>query len=329
MRVLSGDVGGTKTYLALHEVDDEGFVRELRRERYASSAFPGLADMIGVFLGGGSDARVDRAGIGVAGPVVDDVVKTTNLPWRIDARVLERTLGIGRVTLLNDFEAIALGIPRLPEEDFVVLQDLPADPHGPVVVLGAGTGLGAAVMVPTGSPGHFRVLRSEGGHTDFAPRDEREIDLLRYLLERHERVSYERVVSGPGLLTLYRFVVARGIAPELEETRARMAEEDPSAVIGQRALAGDDPACVEAARMFVGLYGAKAGNLALDVIPTGGLYVAGGVAIHLLPLLQDGGFLRAFRSKGRMSHLLEAVRVSVVRNSRVGLTGALHAALCD
>jgi glucokinase len=328
MLVLSGDVGGTKTYLALYEVDDEGFVHERRRERYASGSFPGLADMVGVFLGADC-GRVDRAGIGVAGPVIDDVVQTTNLPWRIDARVLERSLGIGRVTLLNDFEAIALGIPRLPASDFEVLQQGRTDPEGPVVVLGAGTGLGAAVMVPVGGPGRFRVLRSEGGHTDLAPRNEREIELLRYLLERHERVSYERVVSGPGLLTLYRFVVAQGIAPEREDTRTRMAEADPSAVIGQRAVAGDDPACVEAARMFVALYGAKAGNLALDVIPTGGLYVAGGVAVHLLPLLREGGFLHAFRAKGRMSHLLEAVRVSVVTNTRVGLSGALHAALCD
>lgn len=329
MRVLAADVGGTKTLLSLHEVDDEGFQREVRSRRYASRDFPGLADLIGIFLGADLPT-VSHAGIGVAGPMTVDAdggqtARTTNLPWRIDARALERTLGIGRVRLINDFHAVALGIPRLAPEDLAVLQEGVVEPGGPIAILGAGTGLGEAIVLPVG--GQWKVIASEGGHCDFAPRNELEIELLRYLLERHERVSYERVVSGPALVTLYRFLVHKGLVPERSDTHTRMASEDPSAVIGERALAGDDPACVRTVEFFLGLYGAEAGNLALKVLPKGGLYVAGGVAPRLLPKLREGGFLQAFRDKGRMSSLLEATRVSVVLNPRVGLIGALHAAL--
>jgi glucokinase len=329
MRVLAADVGGTKTLLSLHDVDDDGFARELRSERYPSRDFADFADIARRFLGDDL-ASVTHAGIGVAGPVERDAegretARTTNLPWHLDARALEASLGLERVRLVNDFHAVALGIPRLAPEDVTILQEGHVDPEGPIAILGAGTGLGQAIVVPVA--GRFRVIASEGGHCDFAPRNDTEIGLLRFLLERHRRVSVERVVSGPGLCNVYAFVVGTGLAPERPDTRARLDAGEGAAVIGERALAGDDAACMRAVELFLDVYGAEAGNLALKVLPKGGLYVAGGVAPRLLPKLREGRFLEAFRTKGRMSPLLEATRVSVVTNTRVGLFGALHAAL--
>ncbi len=329
MRVLAADVGGTKTLLSLHDVDDDGFHRELRSARFTSREHAGFAALARIFLADDL-ASVTHAGIGVAGPVDVDAsgcesVRTTNLAWHLDARALEEALGLERVRLVNDFHAVALGIPRLPADDFEVLQEGAVDPDGPLAILGAGTGLGEAVVLPVA--GHWRVIASEGGHCDFAPRNEVEIALLRHLLTRHARVSYERIVSGPGLHNVYEFVVAAGLAAERADTRAQLEAGDPAAVIGARALAGDDDACVRAVALFLDVYGAEAGNLALKVLPRGGLYVAGGIAPRLLPKLREGGFLAAFSAKGRMSPLLAATRVSVVTNPRVGLVGALHAAL--
>lgn len=329
MRVLAADVGGTKILFSLQDVDDEGFHREVRHRRYASRDFATFSDAIRAFLGADL-ASVTHAGIGVAGPVTigedgGESARTTNLPWHIDAKALEKSLGLERVRLINDFRAIALGIPHLSPEDLVVLQAGVVEPSGPIAILGAGTGLGEAIVLPVA--GQWRVIDSEGGHCDFAPRNELEIALLRFMLERHARVSVERVVSGPALLTLYRFILHQGLAVARADTEARMTSEDPSAVIGERAVAGDDDACVRTVELFVSLYGAEAGNLALKVLPKGGLYIAGGVAVHLLPKLRNGGFLAAFNDKGRISPLLEATRVSVVMNTRVGLIGALHAAM--
>jgi glucokinase len=318
MRILAADVGGTKTELALYvRAGEGGSLREIRSERYASADFDGIASIIRRFLG---DEPVDRAGIGVAGPVVEDTCRTTNLPWALDARQLERELGIPEVHLLNDFSAVALGIDVLGPSDLAVLQEGVVDPQGPVIVLGAGTGLGEAIVVPM--DGQRRVLSTEGGHTDFAPRNEEEIALLRFLLRRHARVSVERVVSGQGLVALYDFVVAEGLAPTTEETRRRMGAEDPGKVIGESALAGTDPACVKAVDMFVAAYGAEAGNLALTVLPTGGVYLAGGIAPRLIERFQGDAFMGPFRTKGRMSYLLEPMRVAVIMNTRVGLLGA-------
>jgi len=328
MRVLAADVGGTKTLLSLQDLDEEGFHRELRSERFVSRDFSGIAEVIRKFLGDDL-ASVTHAGIGVAGPVTVDEhgesVRATNLPWRIDARALEVALDLERVRLINDFHAVALGIPKLDADDVEVLQEGVVDPSGPIAIIGAGTGLGEAIVLPVA--GQWKVIASEGGHCDFAPRNELEIALLRFLLGRHERVSCERVVSGPGLLTLYRFLIEHEGLTARPDTEARMTSEDPSAVIGQRALAGDDEICVRTVDLFMSLYGSEAGNLALKVLPKGGLYIAGGVAMRLLPKLREGQFLAAFNRKGRMSPLLEATRVSVVTNPRVGLIGALHAAL--
>jgi glucokinase len=321
MRVLAGDVGGTKTVVAVFEGD-----REVRSARFESTAFAGLSEVVRAFLAEEPGAAPpERAAFGIAGPVAGDRVRTTNLPWEIDARALERELGIERVALVNDFTAVALGIASLGPSQVAVLRDPPLDPNGPVAILGAGTGLGEAILVPTDRGP--RVIATEGGHTDFAPRDELEIGLLRFLLERHERVSVERVVSGMGIAAIYEFVVSRRVAPEDPKTRRRIEEGDAGAVIGELALLGKDPACVRTVDMFLSLYGAEAGNLALKTLPAGGLYVAGGIAPKLLPLLQKGAFVEAFLAKGRMRGVLEKIPVRVVLEPKVGLLGARNAAL--
>lgn len=320
MRVLAGDIGGTKTLLAVLDRQPDGRFRVEYSERYESGRYPSLAPIVRHFLAGEADDGVTRAGFGVAGPVVDGRCRVTNLPWEIDSAALQAELGFSRVALVNDFAAVAHGLGALPPQALEVLQVGERDPEGPIALIGAGTGLGEALLVPT--PTGPRILPSEGGHCDLAPRDEVEIALLRFLLRRHARVSYERVVSGRGLVSTYEFVIAEGLAPELPGTRERIAAEDPGAVIGGRALAGDDPACVRAVELFVSLYGAEAGNLALKTLPTGGLFVAGGIAGKLLPAIRAGAFMRSFLDKGRMSPLLTKIPVAVVTDPQVGLYGA-------
>lgn len=324
MRLLAGDVGGTKTLLALFEGAADQLT-EVRRERFESHHFEGLTEIVRAMLG--DDAgQVDRAAFGVAGPVVDDTCKATNLPWQIDARSMERELGIERICLLNDFHAIALGTRSLGPDDLVVLQDQPAEEDGPVAILGAGTGLGESIVVPTGAGP--RVLDSEGGHADFAPRNDTEMDLLRFLLARHDRVSVERVVSGAGLHAIYQFLVESGRADVSEDVAARLRDaDDPAAVIGQAAVDGDDDTCRRSVEIFVSLYGAEAGNLALKVLPRGGLFVAGGIAPKLLPFVRRPDlFLESYLAKGRMRPLLERMRVSIITDTNVGLYGARNAA---
>jgi glucokinase len=325
MRVVAADVGGTKTLVALYEGEPGAFA-EVASRRYQSDAYEGLAPIVADFLGEGVRS-VAAAAIGVAGPVIDDTCKTTNLPWQMDARRIEADLGIARVRLLNDFEAVALGLGELSASQLDVLQDRPVDPDSPSAVLGAGTGLGEAIIVPSERP-LPRVIATEGGHCDFAPRDEVEIELLRFLLRRHKRVSYERVLSGRGLQALYDFVVESELAPTAGATRALLdAADDRAAVIGECALTRSDEACVRAASMFVSVYGAEAGNLALKTLPRGGLFVAGGIAPKLIEIIRAGEFMRAFLAKGRMGQVLDTIRVSVVLEQRVGLLGARRAAV--
>ncbi len=313
---LAADIGGTKTVMALVE---QG--RLLRREVFPSAQFQSLESLIERFMGG-PPRSISRACFGIAGPVIDDTCRATNLPWVVDARELERKLNLPRVSLVNDFHALAIGITVLPSSELATLNDAPSDPRGPWAVIGAGTGLGEAIVTKNGSS--YEVLSSEGGHTDFGPRDQRELALLTYALGRFERVSYERLVSGPGLRLLYDFL--RESQPALESAAVRSELEavgdESSARISSHALAGDDRLCVETLELFVSLYGAEAGNLALKVLPRGGVYVAGGIAPKILPKLLDGRFRDAFLRKGRMRPLLERTPVKVVLNPDAGLIGA-------
>ncbi|PTL78118.1 glucokinase [Vitiosangium sp. GDMCC 1.1324] len=320
MMVLAGDVGGTKTALALVQ---GGTIME--RRVYPSAAFASLEALVGEFLGQ-RGKEISRVCFGIAGPVIEDSCRTTNLRWVVDARSLERSLGVPRVSLINDFHAMAIGISVLPASDFAVLNDAPSDPKGPWVLIGAGTGLGEAVVVHTGSG--YEVVASEGGHTDFAPRNELEMDLLRFLLKKHARVSYERIVSGRGLVALYEFVRSRSPEADSSVVSEEIADSsgDAAPIISSHGLAGDDPLCVQALSLFVSIYGAEAGNLALKVVARGGVFVSGGIAPKILPKLLDGTFRASFVAKGRLSPLLETTPVKVVVNSDAGLLGAAEQA---
>jgi glucokinase len=264
--------------------------------------------------------RVDAAGFAVAGPVKNGHCKTTNLPWEIAQTGLATALEAD-VALLNDLAACVVGIGELSKEDLVWLAEHKRDPLGPIAALGAGTGLGEAVGVPTS--GGLVPLASEGGHADFAARTETEIDLLRFLQTRHGgHVSSERALSGPGLVSIYQFVVARGLAPASPSIEAEMRAGDAAAIIGTRGGPGGDPACARALSIFVALYGAEAGNLALKVLPTGGLFLVGGMAPKLIERLRGGDFMQAMLDKGRMSGLLAEIPVAVVTSPHVALFGA-------
>jgi glucokinase len=321
--VLAGDIGGTKTALSLFVREGAQTYREVASLKYPSADYSGLGPIVRQFLQAsvGSDRvpGLRAASFGVAGAVERGVCKTTNLPWTIDAQRLSETLG-APTGLINDFHAVALGIGELAAQEFVVLQEGVVDSEAPSAILGAGTGLGEAIVVPTAAG--IRVIASEGGHVDLAPRTPLEVKLLEFLWRRHHRVSVERAVSGTGLRALYEFVLDAKLAPESESVRAQLATEDAGKVIGEHGVRGSDAACERALDMFVSLYGAEAGNLALKVLPHGGLYVAGGVAPKIIDKLRDGSFMRAFLDKGRLSPALERVRVSVLMNPRVGLLGA-------
>jgi glucokinase len=322
MKVLAGDVGGTKTALGLYDSNDAGEYRTLSEHVYASTEYPSLSAVLKQFLPDGG-AGVDAAVFSVAGPVQDGVSATTNLPWVISEAELSSELNLP-VALINDFHAVALGVAALAPKDLRVLQAGKRDPNGAYAVIGAGTGLGEAVALREGRV--IRVLASEGGHADFAARSEVEWRLCQFLRAHSAHVSVERVVSGLGLGSLYDFVVADGQAPDDPKTRARFGNEQRGAVISDRAAV--DPAAARALELFVSAYGAEAGNLALKVLPAGGLYVAGGIAARMAERLDWNAFMESFLDKGRMSELLKSIPVSVVLNLDVGLVGArAHAAL--
>lgn len=321
MRILAGDIGGTHARFAIFRVGAEKYEEEVSRV-FASAVFNGLDAALDAFLGevSGSDRHFDAVGLAIAGPVEKGVARVTNLDWRIDARTLARRLGLPGVLLMNDFVAVGMGLDTLAENAVVTLNQGEPERFGSRALIGAGTGLGQALLSWNGR--RYEVQPTEGGHVDFAPRDELEIALLREMLGAFGRVSVERVVSGPGLARIFDFLCslrAHRPAPALADA---LAAGDRARVIGETALADGDPVCVEALARFLSLYGAQAGNLALSCLPRGGLYVAGGMAPRVLPRLLDGGFLAAFLDKGRMRPLLERIPVRVVLDPAIGLRGA-------
>jgi glucokinase len=318
MIVLAGDVGGTNARLATVELDGRS-ARIVDSERYTSHEFPGLAPIVHRFLEA-TGARPERAGFGIACPVAGDDCTAPNLPWSINAKELARDIGIPRTAIINDLVAVGHGIEMLGAEDLATLQAGIPEREGPIALLGAGTGLGAGFLVWDGD--HYRVLASEGGHTDFAPSGETQIALLRFLAKELGRVSWERLLSGPGIANIYRFLLASGVAPEQPAVRAELEADDPAAVIGRHGVAGTDCLSKRALELFWEILGAEAGNLALTAVSTGGVYVAGGIAPRLAPHLDPERFLRSFRNKGRLSPLLARMPVHVIMNPKVGLLGA-------
>lgn len=322
--LLTGDIGGTKTRLAVAETDGARVL--IRREQsYASQRYATFESLLGDFLQ--QDERIDDAAFGIAGPVRDGVAQATNLPWRIEAVRLRQSFGFARCHLLNDLEATAHGLPALGEQDLHILQTGAPDARGNRAVIAAGTGLGEAGLYWDGRTHH--PFASEGGHATFSPRNALEFALLQHLQQQREHVSWERVVSGMALPELYAFL--RGerraeIPPWLSQD---LSGPQAAAAISTAALQQRDEVCEETLQWFVGLYGAEAGNLALKTMSLGGLYIGGGIAPKILPLLQRGEFMAAFLDKGRMRPLMEAMPVKVILNDRAALYGpALFAAQC-
>jgi glucokinase len=318
--ILAGDVGGTKTELALFKAPRR---TPLREAKYASQNFPGLDAIIRLFLEAGPTVSVSAACFGVPGPVIEGRSTTTNLPWTLDERMLARDIRIPRVKLLNDLEAMAWGVMDLLPQEMVILQEGVSRP-GNMALVAAGTGLGKAFMVWDGT--RHVAVSSEGGHVDFAPRNESEIGLLASLRRQFGRVSDERVVSGPGLFNIYRYLRTAGNVAEPAWLTERIRRGDPSAAVAEAGLANEDPVCVEAIDLFASIYGAVAGNLALTVLAVGGVYIGGGIAPKLRTKLLDGTFVRAFRDKGRLAALLESVPLRLVLNEQAPVFGAARVA---
>ncbi|MGG6270590.1 glucokinase [Leptolyngbya sp. AN03gr2] len=339
--LLAGDIGGTKTILRLveAEADQTETARNIRFEkRYSSHEFPDLVPMVKTFLKEAQEETGEpfqpvKACFGIAGPVVNNTSKVTNIAWTLEADRLSEQLSIPQVSLINDFEAIGYGILALEASDLHILQAGKREPNAPISVIGAGTGLGQGYLIHDGK--QYQVYGSEGGHVDFAARTELEFQLSHYLLEKLniERISAERVVSGQGIVAIYQFLRDRNFAPEapdiaetmhLWESEIGKSEKtaDPAAVISQAALENRDRLSQKTMQLFVEAYGTEAGNLALKLLPYGGLYIAGGIAAKILPLMEEGSFLRAFALKGRMRSLMERVPVQIVLNPQVGLIGA-------
>lgn len=314
--LLAGDLGGTKTSLGIYATDADGRPRLQREASFASREHPDFEAILDVFLADG--AGVEAAAFGIAGPVEDGVVQVTNLPWRIEAPQLAAKLGC-RVRLLNDLEATAWATLALDSAEVVVLNE-GIERTGSRCVIAAGTGLGQALLAWDGARHH--VIATEGGHTDFAPRDATGIALLEFLLERYPRASWERVLSGAGLRNVFAFVVERlGIAPSAS-TNDRLEAGDLAQVVGEQAVAGVCPASRRAVEIFVAAYGAQAGNLALTSMAVGGVYVAGGIAPKLLPLLQSGVFLEAFTAKEPFAQLMRRIPVRVLIDANAPRNGA-------
>ncbi|MBI5747321.1 MAG: glucokinase [Nitrospirae bacterium] len=316
--ILAGDIGGTKTHLILFRVEG-GQLIQIRQEIFPSQAYAGLEEVIQGFLLK-SEGAIDSACFGVAGPVMDGKCKTTNLPWIVDSEKIGKVFGIQKVVLLNDLEATAYGALGLAEKEYLILNLGQTVLQGNRAVIAAGTGLGEAILFWDGLG--FRTSASEGGHTDFAPRNSIEIRLLEYLLKSFDRVSYERVLSGQGLFNIYRFLRDTGHGEEPPWLSARLSGEDPAAVISDAALSRKADLCVKALEIFVSIYGAEAGNLALKSMATGGVYIGGGIAPKILDALLDGRFMKSFIDKGRYSTLMGQIPVRVILNENTALLGA-------
>ena len=319
--ILAGDVGGTKTILALFEIEDGGFL-SLKKQQYSSRNYQTFTELLASFLADVDRGQIIAACIGVAGPIVNGDCETTNLPWVLTKKAISEQLGTQNVWLLNDLEATAWGALDLPEQHFVELNPDAQEQPGNCAVVAAGTGLGEAIIAWDGTNHH--VIATEGGHTDFAPNNEQEIALLKFMMKKHpEHVSFERLISGEGLINIYQFLKTHQYAQVLPETEQKMTERDAAAVIGEAGIEGNDVLCVEALTLFCRLYGAESGNLALKCLPYAGIYLAGGIGAKILPFLKKGYFMRGFMAKGRYRSLLQKISVKVCTNPEVALLGAL------
>ena len=311
--ILAGDIGGTKTNLALFDN-----TTRIKEKRYISQDFTCIEKILDDFLEG-NDCKIEKACFGVAGPVVNGKCSLTNLSWQIEASRLKEKLGVDSVWLINDLVAMASAIPILDSEYIEVIQSGTPVADGRISVISAGTGLGQAFLIPAGN-GKYIVLDSEGGHCDFSPRNKLESELLFFLQKNYSRISLERVLSGPGLVDIYGFVQSVAKDGQIETI------ETPASIV-ERAIAKSSPVCEQTLKLFISLYGALAGNLALQYLSNGGVYLAGGIAPKIVPLLQEGDFMEGFLSKGRFEKYLSEIPVKVVMDESAPLLGAAQYAM--
>lgn len=324
--LLAGDVGGTKTNLAIFAMDEQrGHLQLLRNERYPSGDFDGLGAIAKRFLEKGGEGKIHAACFGIPGPVSNNRAQPTNLKWAVDGAELGTLLGIPSVSLLNDLAANAYGITELAPEDFVTLQDGLKNPAGNRCVISPGTGLGEAGLFWDGKK--YRVWACEGGHSDFAPRSEIEVQLLAYLQTRFGHVSNERVVSGQGLTNIYAFLRDTGIGKQTPAAAEEMKTTDPAKVITKYAESGESQMCMQAVEIFVHCLAMEAANFALRAMATGGVYIGGGVPSKLLWKIKAPAFRQAFSAKGRLETLLEGMPLKVILNDQAALFGAARYAL--
>ncbi|MGK7892320.1 MAG: glucokinase [Xenococcus sp. (in: cyanobacteria)] len=331
MLLLTGDIGGTKTILRLVEADiKEKSFSTIRSEKYVSANFSDLVPMVQEFLGAGNQEIPESACFAIAGPVINNYSRLTNLNWNLDGKRLEQELNINKVKLINDFAANSYGVLGLKDSELETLQVGQISSNAPIAVIGAGTGLGEGFLISQGD--NYQVFATEGGHTDFAPRNDLEFNLLKYIRTKLNisHVSVERIVSGQGIVSIYQFLRDTNFATEssaIGEQISLWEKEinktiDPGAIISQGADE-EDELCLKTMNMFIEAYGAETGNMALKLLPYGGMYIAGGIAAKNLSLMKNGNFLEAFRDKGRMLPIIERIPLHIVLNSEVGLLGAI------
>ncbi len=324
MKLLCGDIGGTKTLLQLVDVH-ENHIEVLVEKRYSSSHYNSFDLILEEFLSKPIQTNtISAACFGVAGPVIrsdtSQSATITNLPWQMDSSKIAHRFKLEHVALINDFEAIGYGITALTTEDFVNLQQGESVRHGNQLVIGAGTGLGVAQRIWTG--GEYLVIPTEGGHTEFAPADPQQLKLAEYLMQHKGRSSIEFVLSGPGLVNLYSFLHEQDQPSDSAEYQSIMQSPDPAAAIAQAANASQTSLASQAMTIFAQAYGGQAGNFALSSLAVGGVFIAGGIAAKNLHHLQAGLFIDAFNAKGKMSHIMQRIPVNVIVNQSVGLIGS-------
>ena len=321
--ILAGDIGGTHARLAYLQ-SQNGHLTLVAEGVFPSREHSGLDEIVAQFVGA-QGARPDVACFGVAGPVRNGRVETSNLPWTVEASRLASELNLPATMLINDLEANAWGIASLREQDLVPLNRVKSTPVGNQAVISAGTGLGEAGLFWDGK--EYDIFASEGGHCDFAPRTEVEIDLHRYLVARFGHVSFERIVSGPGLVNVYHFLRDTHRGEESQGMTEELAQGDAAATISRAAVSGKSALAERALDLWISIYGAEAGNLALKLMATGGIFLGGGIAPKLVSKLSGPLFMQAFVSKGRMQALLESIPVKVITNEKIALFGAARYAV--
>ncbi|CAA6822194.1 MAG: Glucokinase (EC [uncultured Sulfurovum sp.] len=320
--ILAGDIGGTKTNIGLYTWKEHALELH-RKEQFSSRDYNSLEEILTAFNQKVTLSHIDAACFGIAGPVIEESCTTTNLPWRVSTLDLQAYLGLQNVRLLNDLEATAYGMLYLHDNAFIHLNPTAKKTKGNHAVIAAGTGLGEAMLYFNGHT--YQPIGTEGGHSDFAPLSPQQDALLQWLRHRYpEHVSYERVLSGSGIYTIYQFLAQSGYAPEPASMLHITDDKDPNAMVSECALKEQDPLCIETLRLFCQIYGAEAGNLALKTMSLGGVYIGGGIAPKILSVLADGHFMKGFLSKGRFNKMLSQMEVKLSLNPETALLGAAN-----